>query len=213
MPAPRVTSESPWHIVLVLDDSGTMAGGPCDDLNMAIKILHQELETTSMGLKPYFRISVISFGSKATTLCTTVKETDLDMNIVANFQGSSGLTNATAALDEAFNLIQSNGGNDHDFEPFVFFLSDGLADNPQGALEAAKKVKEMSVPAGTPRIVTLGFGNVDDAFMKELASNPELYKKMDSSKDIIAFLPNIGTVAGTTDGGGADALAGNIMNL
>ena len=203
MPASRVTSKNPWHVVLVLDDSGSMSGQPCRDLNEAIKELIDALVTASMGQKPYFKVSVVSFGSNFNTLAEALPETDIDENVVANFQGGSGSTNAAAALDEAARILLNNPGEETDFEPFVFFLSDGCPDNANTALQAADKIKSLSLPSGSPRIVTLGFGSVDDSFMEGLANNSELYKKMASSQDIVKLLPAIGTI-GTQAGGAAD---------
>ena len=203
MPATRITSKNPWHIVLVLDDSGSMSGQPSADVNEAVKELISEMETASMGQKPYFKVSVISFGSNYHTLAEAVPETDLDENVVANFSGSSGSTNAAAALDEAARVLSNNPGLETDFEPFVFFLSDGYPDNAPQALQAADKIKNLSLPSGTPRLVTLGFGSVDDSFMGSVANNSELYKKMNSSRDIVQLLPAIGTI-GTQASGAAD---------
>lgn len=211
MPASRITSQNPWHMVLVLDDSGSMSGQPSQDVNEAIKVLIDELLTASMGNKPYFRVSVISFGSNYHTLAEAVPETDLEESVVANFQGSSGTTNAAAALDEAARILSNNPGQENDFEPFVFFLSDGQPDNASTALQAADKIKGLSLPSGTPRIVTLGFGSVDDGFMSKIANNSELYKKMNSSKDIVNLLPAIGTIG--TQAGGAQDVEEAIMKL
>lgn len=203
MPASRVTSETPWHMVLVLDDSGSMSGQASHDLNEAMKELIDALLTISMGQKPYFRVSVVSFGSNYHTLAEAVPETDLEESVVANFQGNSGSTNAAAALDEAARILSGNPGKETDFEPFVFFLSDGRPDNASTAIQAADKIKGLSLPSGTPRIVTLGFGSVDDNFMGQIANNSELYKKMSSSKDIVKLLPAIGTIV-TRPGGAQD---------
>lgn len=211
MPASRVTSRNPWHMVLVLDDSGSMSGPECQDLNEAIKELIDALVTASMGQKPYFKVSVVSFGSNFTTLAEAIPETDLDENAIANFQGNSGSTNAAAALDEAARILSNNPGQETDFELFVFFLSDGHPDNSTMALEAGDKIKSLSLPSGKPRIVTLGFGSVDDGFMQGLANNSELYKKMNSSKDIVKPLPAIGTIG--TQAGGAEDVEEAIMKL
>lgn len=211
MPASRVTSRNPWHVVLVLDDSGSMSGQPSQDLNEAIKELIGEMETASMGQKPYFRVSVVSFGSNYHTIAEAVPETDLEESAIANFQGSSGSTNAAAALDEAARILSNNPGEETDFEPFVFFLSDGYPDNASTALQAAEKIKNLSLPSGTPRVVTLGFGSVDDDFMGKIANNSELYKKMSSSKDMVKFLPAIGTIG--TQAAGAQDVEEAIMKL
>ena len=213
MTASRVTSATPWHIVLVLDDSGSMSGQPSQDVNEAIKELISELVTASMGKKPYFKVSVVSFGSSYHTIAEAVSETDLekDLDAVANFGGNSGSTNA-AALDEAARILTSHPGQETDFEPFVFFLSDGYPDDNSEALKAAKKIKNLSLPPGAPRIVTLGFGSVDDSFMASIASNGELYKKLDSSEDIVKLLPAMGTI-GSNATSGAEGVEEAIMKL
>ena len=214
MTASRVTSETPWHIVLVLDDSGSMSGQPSQDVNEAIKELISELVVASMGKKPYFKVSVVSFGSSYRTIAEAEPETYLDQHLdeVANFEGNSGSTNAAAALDEAKRILDRYPGQKTDFVPFVFFLSDGHPDDDSGALEAANKIKNLSLPSGKPRIVTLGFGSVNDDFMGSIASNGELYKRMDSSKDIVKLLPAMGTI-GTQVAGGAEGVEKAIMRL
>ena len=214
MTASRVTSATPWHIVLVLDDSGSMSGQPSQDVNEAIKQLIEELVTASMGKKPYFKVSVVSFGSSYHTIAEAVSETDLekDLDAVANFGGNSGSTNAAAALDEAARILISHPGQETDFEPFVFFLTCGHPDNYSEALKAAKKIKNLSLPSGAPRIITLGFGRVDDSFMADIASNGELYKKMDSSEYIVKLLPAMGTI-GSNATSGAEGVEEAIMKL
>lgn len=211
MPASRVTSRNPWHMVLVLDDSGSMSGAGCQAVNEAMKELIDALITASMGQKPYFKVSVVSFGSSFNTLVEAVPETDLDESVVANFQGNSGTTNAAAALDEAARILSANPGEETDFEPFVFFFSDGHPDNASTAQQAADSIKSMSLPSGTPRVVTLGFGSTDDGFMGSVANNSELYKKMNAPQDIIKLLPAIGTIG--TQAGGAEDVEEAIMKL
>ena len=204
MTASCVSSRTPWHIVLVLDDSGSMSGQPSQDVNEAIEELICELFVASMeGRKPYFKVSMVSFGSSYHTIAEAVSETDLDKDAVANFGGNSGGTNAAAALDEAARILNSHPGQETDFEPFVFFLSDGHSSNESEALAAAKKIKNLSLPPGAPRIITLGFGSVDDSFMASIASNGELYKKLDSPRDIVKLLPAIGSIHPCPTGGAA----------
>ena len=211
MPAERVTSLSPWHVVFVIDDSTSMSNDPAKNINAAMVQLISDMQLLSQGMKPYFKLSVISFGSDSKVLATVQNEMQIDTNVVANFQGTSGSTNAAAALTEAYNILANNGGTERDFEPFVFILSDGSPDNQQLALDAGQKIKSMSVPAGTPRLVTLGFGATNDLFMRDLASNPELYKKLQTSSDITSVLPAVGTMTGKAPG--ADGVAQAIMHM
>jgi uncharacterized protein YegL len=204
MPANRVQSAHPWHVVLILDDSGSMSGAPADDLNKAIKAMIDEFQILSMGVKPYFKVSIISFGSDFKVLSEAQSEQQVDVTKVSNFNGESGSTNAAAALDEACNLLARNPGKDTDFTPFVFFMSDGNPDDESAAIAAGNKLKSLSIPAGTPRVVTIGLGSdVNDSFMQKLASNSELYKHVKDSKEIIKLFPAIGTIAGSATGAAA----------
>lgn len=211
MPAERVTSKTPWHVVFVLDDSASMSGQPANDLNQAMETMIEEMRLLSQGMKPYFKVSVVSFGNDSHILAKMKSEGDIDLSTVAKFSGSSGSTNAAAALSDAYNILAANGGESSDFDPFVFFLSDGAPDNAQLALDAGQRIKTLSIPAGTPRIVTIGLGSPNDSFMEALASNPELYKKLDRSSEIKNLLPAVGTIAGTK--AGADGVVEAIMQL
>ena len=211
MPAERVTSKSPWHVIFVIDDSGSMSGPPASDVNQAMETMIEEMRLLSQGKKSYFKISVISFGSDSKILSKAQSETQINLDTVTRFVGNSGSTNAAAALSDALQILTSNSGAQTDFEPFVFFLSDGAPDNKELALDAGGRIKSLSIPAGTPRIVTVGFGQPNDQFMTALATTPELYKRLTVSSEIRAFLPAIGTVAGTNTG--ADGVAKAIMQL
>ena len=211
MPANRVTSNSPWHLILVLDDSGSMSGQPSSDVNQAVIALVDEMKLLSQGLKPYFKLSVVVFGSHARSACEAVSENAVDMTAITALSGSSGSTNAAAALQEANAILLRNPGKATDFVPYVFFLSDGAPDDVGTALAAGTALKGLSVAAGTPHLVTIGFGSVNDSFMSQLASNPELYKKLANSREIVKLFPSIGTMAQTATG--AAGVDQAIMNI
>ena len=200
MPANRITSESPWHVVLVLDDSGSMAGNPSALLCESLKSMHAEMEITAKGTKPYFRVSIIAFGSSAKVIAEAQSEKDIDIDSVATFSGSSGSTAAHTALSFAYDLLKQHPGKATDFRPFVFFLSDGQPDDAHAARMAADKVKTLDIPAGQPTIITVGFGSVDKPFMEAIASAPELFVHLQSPAELTKFFPAIGTVAGSKTG-------------
>lgn len=211
MPASRVTSNSPWHIVLVLDDSGSMWGPPADEVNNAVTAMIDELKLMSSGMKPYFKLSVITFGTRPEVVCEAVSEQAVDMNKAAALKGESGSTDAEGALVEVHNLLQRNPGASTDFNPYIFFLSDGAPDDVNAALSAAEKLKKMSIAAGTPKLVTIGFGAANDDFMRKLASNSEMYKKLQDYRQIVKIFPAIGTIAQTATG--TEGMDQAIMNL
>src|ERR1700748_3843924 len=63
-----ISSDHPMHIVLIADDSGSMAAkrdgrSGADDATEAIQNWVAELQLQTKGRKPYFRFTLISFGS------------------------------------------------------------------------------------------------------------------------------------------------------
>jgi uncharacterized protein YegL len=205
MPAEKVTSLNPWHIVLVLDDSGSMVGVPAQSVNEAVEGMISELQLQSQGKKPYFRLSVISFGSRSQVLEEAKSEQDISIDKVARFQGNSGMTDAAAALREATALLSRNGGTSTDFTPYVFFMSDGMPDDPRAAHAAAEVLKQLNIPAGSPRLVSVGVTGADEAFMRSIASSVELYVSCEAPQ-LARLFPLIGTNIGSITEGGTKAV-------
>jgi uncharacterized protein YegL len=190
-----------------------MSGDPARAVNDAVRAMIDEMQVLSMGTKPYFKLSVVIFGSAATVVCQAQSEHAIDVTRITSLSGGSGSTNAAAALEEARLVLQADGGKVTDFIPYVFFMSDGAPDNATEARNAANALKQLVIPAGTPHLVTIGFGSVNDALMADLASTPELYKKLSSHRDVVKLFPNIGTIASIVPGGGANAVDQAIMDL
>jgi uncharacterized protein YegL len=211
MPADRVTSKNPWHVVLVLDDSASMSSGPAQEVGKAVEAMIEEMRVISSGTKPYFRVSIVRFGSRAETLSEYVNEQAIDLSLVASLVGGSGSTNAASALNEVVRILQDHSGEPTDFNPYVFFLSDGAPDDSQLALNAGVTLKALTLPSGVPRLVTIGFGSVNDAFMSSLASNSELYKKLKDVREVTKLFPQIGTIAQSQVG--VQGVDQAIMNL
>lgn len=198
MPADRVNSQSPWHLVLVLDNSGSMQGRKIRLLNQALERMIDEMRHLSGGLRPYFRISIIRFGSVVETICEAANEMDIDVRRVTSMAGEMGGTNATKALDTARDVLRRHPGEAHHFEPFLFFFSDGYPDDKSGALRAGERLKDLDLASGRLRLVTVGLGEVDDQFMRQLATqqdNTPSYRKLADERDILDFFPDIGTLA------------------
>jgi uncharacterized protein YegL len=203
MPAPRVTGNSPWHIIFLLDDSGSMSGEPARKLNEAIDTMINEMDLISQGKKPYFRLSFIVFGSSYHVLCEEESEQKIDRAKVTSLSGNSGSTDMAAALVEAAALLKRRPGKPTDFDPFVFLLTDGNPDSHDSARKAAEALRKLEVAAGQPRLVALGLGDaVDMEFLSQVATNPELARHLRDPKDLVKFFPAIGTFVGA-DGGAA----------
>jgi uncharacterized protein YegL len=155
----------------------------------------------------------VSFGDSAEILAEAKGERDIDINTIANFSGSSGSTKYSEAFARAAEVLKRNPGKDTDFRPYVFFFSDGHPnpDDVDDALEKMKELKHLNIAAGNPTIVTLGFGDLDRAIMKQVANNPELFKEIKGPEELVRLLPAIGTIAGAKTGESAINTA--IINL
>lgn len=220
MPADKVTSASPWHVVLIIDDSGSMGGdpnksaaSPASQVNAGLRSMIAEMEVFAKGTKPYFKISIVAFGDNADILAEAKGEREIDVNQIANFSGSRGLTKCSEAFERASEILKRNPGVATDFRPYVFFFSDGRpnADDEQLALQAAADLKRLNIAAGQPTIWALGFGDIDPAFMKQVASGVEYFKELPDAAALTKMFPIIGTLAGTKTGESAINTA--IMNL
>jgi len=204
MPAQRVSRNSPWHIVFVLDDSGSMSGEPARQLNEAISHMISEMELISQGNKPYFKLSFIIFGSNYHVLCEEESEQKIDRAKVTSLAGDSGSTDMTSALMEAAALLKRRPGKPTDFDPFVFLLTDGNPDNRDSARKAAEALRQLEVAAGRPRLIVLGLGDaVDMTFLSQLATSSELARHLKNPRDLGKFFPAIGTFVGADGGAGA----------
>lgn len=197
MPANRVTSRSPWHIVLVLDDSFSMQGPKIAMLNEAIRRMIAEMTEISGGMKPYFRLSIIRFGDDAEVLSEAENEQEIDLTLVTSLRGDSGLTNATAALEEAYALLERTPARVTEFEPFLFFFSDGQPNDKVSALEVGDRLKAMNLASGRLHLITVGFGDVDEEFMRHLGAcddGSSRFCKLTDERHILEFFPKIGTL-------------------
>jgi uncharacterized protein YegL len=193
----RIQSANPMHMLLLADNSGSLEGEPAAQVTKAIKNWILKMQMVSLGKKPYFKFSFVTFGDRSQVVAEAVKINDVDSEVVC-IRGDGGGTNMIAALTDARLLVQRHV-KPEDCPPFVFLFSDGVPltdgrtpDVPH-TLAAAAALKSIALPNGSPRLVTLGFGKVDDAFMARLASRPDFYKKVSSPQDLVSLLPDIGT--------------------
>src|SRR5207249_720187 len=113
----------------------------------AIDAMIEEMRLMSQGKKPYFKLSIIAFGSNVRLIAEAESEQTVDKTKITSFTGNSGTTDMAAALREAAAVLKRRPGSPTDFDPFVFLLTDGQPDNEQAALDAAKTIHSMDVAA------------------------------------------------------------------
>lgn len=213
MPADRVTSLSPWHVVLLLDDSDAIFGTTAAELNSVVREILAEMDVASKGLKPYFRLSIIAYGETATVLEEYKDAREIDQDRVATLSGGAGSPNLANAIAAAKDLLARYPGKPTDFRPYVFAFSAGGRDkpNPQ-ALRAATDLKRLRIQAGSPKVVMIALGNADHKALAPLASTPSLSRRPKDLDSLQRLFPPIGTVAGLSRNG-EQKIDDIIMNL
>ena len=195
----RIQSANPMHIVLLADNSGSMAGPPAAQITEGVQNWIYELQMKTRGTRPYFSFSLVLFGSSSEIVADAVGINDVDPAAIV-IDGQGGTTNLTLALVDAAGLVQRHA-QAHHCPPFVFLYTDGNPDDVNAALAAADRLKRTPLPCGAARLVTLGFGTVNDQLLQRLATSPEFYKRVSNSEELSRLLPAIGTPTQKAGGG------------
>jgi uncharacterized protein YegL len=193
----RVSSSSPMHIIFIADDSGSMKGQPAEQINTSISMWINELaRLCDVGTKNWFYFSLITFGTKAKIHDAYVPLLEVNPNI-APLNGKSGGTNFAPALRAAQEVILTHKPPAEHCPPFVFFYTDGKADDEQDALQEASALKQLDLPCGPPRLVTLGFYQAESEFLEKMASFREWHIPCDDCETLAAILPDLGSWVAT----------------
>lgn len=205
MPSDRATRENPWHIVLVLDDSESMRGDGARFLNEGLAGMTEEMRLLNKGKFDRIFLSAIKFGSDTTVLFEHQPETQINVDVLAGFQGNSGNTAMDRALHLAADILERHPGKPTDFEPYVFVFTDGLPNSESLAEAAADRVRSLTLPAGKPRIACIGCGAaVQTTFLDKIASNELTSVHLVNPAAISQFFTVVGSKTSTS--GGADAI-------
>lgn len=201
----RICTAHPMQLILIADDSDSMSdayqgiqGKKAKDVSEGIKNWLIQLRGQTRAIKPYFYFTLIVFGTDATVvvenkLINRIRPETIDL------RGNSGATNLADALREAQGVLERSQHESYpvpysDFcSPFVFVYTDGEANQPIEAEKAARELRSLSLPCGSPQIVTLGFGDADHEFLERVASTREHYVDCGNSENVMRLLPRIGT--------------------
>jgi uncharacterized protein YegL len=193
MPADRITSYSPWHIVLVIHDSRLETTAAIRD---AVQWLVSEIDVIERN-RPCFILSVVTFGPQETVHIEANSAREIGMSGISVFTKCSESTRSSTALHLAEEILKRHPGKAEDFRPHVFFILDVKPDahDRSAALDAAVDLKSLNVAAGAPLIWAIGWGDVEMEFMESVASKVGLFKKLPNVETLGKFLPAIVAVA------------------
>lgn len=213
----NITGRNPMHIVLIADDSVSMAGEPAKAATKAIHAWVNELYVRTRGKKPYFRFSLLCFGTHAGVAAEALDIRDVEMKSFA-LDGTSGTTNLAEALSLAAEVLERDGATADHCPPFVFLFTDGRPTNAAGkateeaaraAIERAETLKLLDLACGSPFVVAIGFGKARDDILQQVASTPRMYHRLPSAQALVSFLPEIGTP--TVEGDPDETTVGRLL--
>ena len=189
----KISRSNPGLIVLVLDDSGSMAGdlpGTSDPkykwverysgiiLNDLLK-LSSDVKGNDVVVKPRYYIFVIKYGS-APELWGS-QEMDIEDTIKMfshcdnslRLGGQLGGTDAKAAFEQAYDYLQKAMATDRfkdSFPPMVFHLTDG--ESQTDASDVADQIKQLSTNDGNVLLVNAYIGTQTSLNYKDSADFP-----------------------------------------
>lgn len=154
-------------VYLLIDTSGSMAGGTIEAVNQSIRHLHTELLDDPQASETAY-VSVIEFSTHAQQ---TVPLTEVQSFTPPTVQ-AGGVTNFGAALDVLMNSMtrevrKNTKESKGDWKPLVFLLSDGAPTDGEwpGKIEEMKRLHSYNA-------VALAFGEgAEAAPLKQFTPN------------------------------------------
>ena len=122
-----------------------------------------KLVTETLDLNVH-RLGIITFGSKAELLCKLTNDKSILVTAIDSISvyGSTEMSGAIGIADEE--LAKSNN------EKAILLITDGDPDNFSNTKKMATQAKEHGIS-----IATIGVQEADEAFLKSIASNSELF--------------------------------------
>ena len=189
-----VSCEIPTDVALAIDLSGSMnddGGEPPQPISSVLSAAESFVDRLGSN----DQISVVTYATNAEVVDTLSKNHDATETIISNLsispeeeRGSTNTGEALMRLEGELNSVRHN----ENARKIAILLSDGLAtaggENPERyALEEAQKLKATDV-----QLFTIGLGeNVNEAFLRQLASSNNHYYKAPTADDVDEIYQNI----------------------
>ena len=169
--AAEVPDHTPLNVTLVLDASGSMAGGN------RVAIARQAAETIRRSLRPRDRIAVVHFTDYILNHLTVEHRDPDDRSVEDSIRAlrPHGSTNVQAGLDLGVQLADEVRRRRPDAYNYVILMSDGVANvdatDPFAILETARDPDHGEDGRNPLRLITVGVGveNYNDYLLEQLA--------------------------------------------
>ena len=171
---PEVIKATPYDIVLLLDNSGSMY----DSLSTAKAACHKlvsEMIDTSIH-----RVAFVTFESVVHLHCNLTHDSS---KLIASINsiGVGGSTNMSGALRAAYQELKNCKG-----APLVILVTDGYPDNKSETTEIASRLKTDGV-----KITAIGAGSVDHGYLTSLTSSQKDYYPIKNMDELAAAFQSI----------------------
>lgn len=172
----HMESGSYVDVCVLLDRSGSMDGGPIDDLKTA-------LINFIGGLGPETSVSLVAFDNTAERLTDLTKDPALLQQKVDALAADGG-TNITSGIQEGLEVLNHAGGS-----RVMLLMTDGQSDVDFSIVDRAAE-------AGIV-IHTIGFGDVNSVLLEEIASHTQgQYIHADSSTELNGIYASLQQIMG-----------------
>ncbi len=169
--AAEVPDHTPLNVTLVLDASGSMAGGN------RVAIARQAAEAIRQSLRSQDRIAVVHFTDDVLNHLTVEHRDPDDRSVEDSIRALQphGSTNVQAGLDLGVRLADEARQRRPDAYNYVILMSDGVANvdatDPFAILETARDPDDRPGGRNPLRLITIGVGveNYNDYLLEQLA--------------------------------------------
>lgn len=163
-------------IVLAIDHSGSMGGGPGSPMREALRAA----ENFIRRLPGNMHVAVVGFDHEARLLCPLTGEPRRALRAVAAI-GSGGGTAIHSALERGLEALAAGRAG---VRKTLILLSDGASDR-DAALAAAEPLHSLT-PAAS--VVCVGFGpRVDEELLRSISTGGDNYVRVDKPEDLYSL--------------------------
>jgi Mg-chelatase subunit ChlD len=149
------------HVYLVIDTSGSMAGGKLEQAKEGV------IDFAKDAFRKEYSVGLISFDSVAKHVCEPTYDIELLKDRVREMR-AAGTTNMAEAIRMAHDRLRRLAGT-----RVIVIATDGMPDNVKDALREGTRAKEDKID-----IITIGTDDADLNFLRQLATKAELGKKV-----------------------------------